>query len=165
MIGMLYAFAFLSLMLSGAIFGFFYAWICSTMWGLDAADPVVAIKAMQAMNDSVRNMVFAPAFFGTPFALAIAAALAFAAGRRKAASAFGAAALVYVCGGLLLTIAVNVPMNEALATIDATTDSARAQSIWQAYSKPWQAWNTVRAIASGIALALTGFAIFSMRKQ
>ncbi len=46
MIALLYAFAFLSLILSGAIFGFFYAWICSTMWGLDAADPVIAIKAM-----------------------------------------------------------------------------------------------------------------------
>lgn len=57
-------------LLSGAIFGFFYAWVCSTMWGLDAADPRVAISAMQAMNASVRNIVFAPAFFGTPVALA-----------------------------------------------------------------------------------------------
>ena len=64
----------LSLTLSAAIFGFFYAWVCSTMWGLDAADPRVAIGAMQAMNASVRNAVFAPIFFGTPFALAATAA-------------------------------------------------------------------------------------------
>ena len=51
----------LALLHSGAIFGFFYAWICSTMWGLDAADPNVAISAMQAMNASVRNLVFVPA--------------------------------------------------------------------------------------------------------
>jgi uncharacterized membrane protein len=165
MIAMLYSFAFLSLMLSGAIFGFFYAWICSTMWGLDAADPAVAIKAMQAMNASVRNAVFAPAFFGTPVALFITAALAFAAGLRKAAAAFGAAGLVYLFGGLVLTMAVNVPMNEALATIDVPADAAQAQRIWRDFSTPWQTWNTIRAIASGIALALTGFAIFAMRKQ
>ena len=57
--------ALLSLLLSAALFGFFYAWVCSTMWGLDMADPRVAIAAMQAMNASVRNAVFAPAFFGT----------------------------------------------------------------------------------------------------
>ncbi|MEP5029486.1 MAG: hypothetical protein ABJR02_02340, partial [Marinomonas sp.] len=65
----------LSLTLNAAIFGFFYAWVCSTMWGLDAADPRVAISAMQAMNASVRNAVFAPAFFGTPLALAVTAVL------------------------------------------------------------------------------------------
>ncbi|WP_312895093.1 MULTISPECIES: hypothetical protein [Rhizobium] len=26
-----------SVVFSGAIFGFFYAWVCSTMWGLDRA--------------------------------------------------------------------------------------------------------------------------------
>lgn len=56
-----------SLLLAAAIFGFFYAWVCSTMWGLDAADPAIAIQAMQAMNASVRNAVFFPAFFLTPW--------------------------------------------------------------------------------------------------
>ncbi|WGW03767.1 hypothetical protein [Tropicibacter oceani] len=36
----------LSLLSIGAIFGFFYAWACSTMWGLDAIDPEdVAVPA------------------------------------------------------------------------------------------------------------------------
>ena len=35
-----------SVLFAGAIFGFFYAWVCSTMWGLDAADPRVAIAAL-----------------------------------------------------------------------------------------------------------------------
>jgi hypothetical protein len=30
---LVYVLAGLSLLLSGAIFGFFYAWVCSTMWG------------------------------------------------------------------------------------------------------------------------------------
>lgn len=60
-----------SLIMSALMLGFFYAWICSTMWGLDAADPKIAIGAMQAMNASVRNFAFGPVFFGTPFVLLI----------------------------------------------------------------------------------------------
>lgn len=63
--------ALVSVVLTGAIFGFFYAWVCSTMWGLDAADPRVAIEAIQEMNASVRNAVFFPAFFLTPVAMAL----------------------------------------------------------------------------------------------
>ena len=70
-------FLLMSLILTGGIFGFFFAWICSTMWGLDNADPRTAIAAMQAMNASVRNMVFAPFFFGTAPILALTGAIAF----------------------------------------------------------------------------------------
>ena len=79
-LGLVLPVAFAGLLLAGGIFGFFYAWICSTMWGLDAADPRVAIAAMQAMNASVRNAVFAPAFFGTGPVLLLAGVLAARAG-------------------------------------------------------------------------------------
>ena len=145
-----------SLLFSGAIFGFFYAWICSTMWGLDTLDPRIAIPAMQAMNASVRNAVFAPAFFGTPLVCALAAATGFCIGNRPATLAFAAAALVYVVGGLVLTMAVNVPMNRALGALEVPQDLKEAQAIWQAYSPRWQVFNTLRTIASGIALLLCG---------
>lgn len=142
---------YLSLLLSAAIFGFFYAWICSTMWGLDAADPRVAIEAMQAMNASVRNAVFAPAFFGTPAALALAGLLLMREGERRAALSFALAASVYLVFGLILTMMVNVPMNEALALIETPADSASAAAIWRDYSGPWQFWNQTRTLASGAA--------------
>lgn len=148
----------LSLTLSAAIFGFFYAWVCSTMWGLDAADPRIAIGAMQAMNASVRNAVFAPAFFGTPFALLITAALLKRSGATRSAAFFALSAGVYFALGLVLTIAVNVPMNEALAKVEVPQDVAVARDIWLAYSPDWQFWNITRTIASGISflIALTG---------
>lgn len=86
--------AFLVLLATGAIFGFFFAWVCSTMWGLDDADPRVAIEAMQAMNASVRNWVFAPAFFGTPVFLAAAAAVAWAAQARRCCSGWRAPSIL-----------------------------------------------------------------------
>lgn len=150
------AFSFLSLLLSGAIFGFFYAWICSTMWGLDAMDPRGAIAAMQAMNASVRNAVFAPAFFGTPFVLFATGGLAWMLGTRAAALAFLAGGAVYLFGGMVLTITVNVPMNEALAAVQIPETREAAAEIWAAYSPRWQVFNIVRTVASGMALLLTG---------
>ena len=154
--------AFLSLLSCGAIFGFFYAWVCSTMWGLDTADPAVAIAAMQAMNASVRNAVFFPAFFLTPVILLIAASMAVASGRRTSALGFIAAALVYLVGAFAATLLVNVPMNEALAVVVIPSDTDEARRIWQAFSGPWQVWNLVRTIASGVALMLCGHAILRL---
>lgn len=142
---------FIGLLLSAAIFGFFYAWVCSTMWGLDAADPRVAIQAMQAMNGSVRNAVFAPAFFGTPGCLAIAGILLWRQGNQKSATLFGVSALIYLTGGLILTVSVNVPMNEALATVVVPDDVAAATKIWADYSGTWQFWNQVRTVLSGVS--------------
>jgi uncharacterized membrane protein len=152
----------LALLFSGAIFGFFYAWVCSTMWGLDAAPPKVAIEAMQAMNASVRNGVFAPAFFGTPFVLAAVGLWARLEGFRAAFWFFLLAAAVYFCGGLLLTMLMNVPMNEALALVEVPSDTQRAQEIWSEYSGPWQVWNITRTLLSGLSLMLVGAGLLAL---
>lgn len=151
-------FAGLSLLLSGAIFGFFYAWVCSTMWGLDQIAPEVAIAAMQGMNASVRNAVFAPAFFGTPFVLLITAALSRR--HRLAALSFGLGGLVYLFGGLILTVSVNVPMNEALALVDPS--SPDAAQVWRSYSETWQVWNIARTVVSGVTLMCAGLGIWAL---
>ena len=143
-----------SMLLSAAIFGFFYAWVCSTMWGLDITDPRIAIEAMQTMNASVRNGVFAPAFFGTPFALAATGIVLWRQGIRRSATLFGGSALVYLCGGLVLTMVVNVPMNEALAIVIIPDDLFSARKIWQDYSATWQFWNQVRTVASGASFLI-----------
>jgi len=155
----------LSLLSVGAIFGFFYAWVCSTMWGLDAADPRVAIDAMQAMNASVRNPVFFPAFFLTPVFLAVTASVAWGQTHRGVAILFGASAAVYVFGAFLVTAMVNVPMNEALAQVSVPADTEAARRIWQDYSQPWQIWNTVRTVFSGVALLLAGLALFTLKPE
>lgn len=154
--------AFVGVLLSGAIFGFFYAWLCSAMWGLDSADPRVAIAAMQAMNGSVRNVVFAPAFFGTPAVLALAAVFALRV-NRAAGLALGLAGIVYAGAALLVTLQVNVPMNEVLAVTPVPDDMDAAREIWAGYSPRWQEFNLIRTIASGITLALAviGFGLLA----
>ena len=152
----------LALMASGAMFGFFYAWVSSTMWGLDAIDPRVAIAAMQGMNASVRNPVFGLGFFGTPVVLAAAAGLALWAGLRRAATLLGAGLAAYMLGAFVLTPSVNVPMNVALAALPVPQDPSEAAAIWSAYSPRWQAFNAVRTVFSGASLALTAAALLCL---
>ena len=148
--------ALLSLIFSGAMFGFFFAWVCSTMWGLDTADPNVAIVAMQAMNASVRNLVFAPAFFGTPVMLIITALVALRFRARLTAIGFAVAGLLYVLGAMLPTMTSNVPLNEALALVETPLDTSEAHELWQNYSGTWQFWNVIRTVATGFVLVLVG---------
>lgn len=151
-----------ALMASGAMFGFFYAWVSSTMWGLDAIDPRVAMSAMQGMNASVRNPVFGLGFFGTPVVMAAAVAAALWAGDRPAAALLGAALGAYTLGVFLLTLGVNVPMNVALAEMTVPQDRAEAAAIWSAYSPRWQVFNAVRMVVSGAGLALTAAALLCL---
>lgn len=162
---MLLPLSMLSLISIGAIFGFFYAWVCSTIWGLDTLDPNIAIVAMQAMNASVRNAVFFPAFFMTPIIMAATALVAFKQDRRQSAAFFAAGAALYFGGAFLVTALINVPMNEALAQVTVPTEGKTAGQIWKDYSGWWQFWNTLRTIVSGSALLCAGFGILCLNRN
>jgi len=149
----------------GAIFGFFYAWICSTMWAFDLLDPRIAITTMQEVNAGVRNLVFFPGFMLTPVVGLITAIVLVTAQQRKAAMWFGAATVVYLGGGLLLTMFVNVPMNHDLAAMTVPETQAEAAAIWNAYSPRWQFWNQTRTVFSGIALVLAGVGLVAIEPK
>ena len=130
-------------------------------------DPRIAIAAMQAMNGSVRNIVFAPAFFGTPFALGMTAIVLLTLRQGKSATAFGLSTGVYFLFGMVLTMMVNVPMNEALAVVVVPEDIEAARKIWTDYSQPWQVWNQTRMLASGTSflLAVYGVILFNRSQK
>lgn len=154
-----------ALLLTGAIAGFFYAYFCSVMWGLDASSPKAALATMQGINATVRNAAFAPAFFGTPVA-SLAAALALLVCRcRLAAMLMLASACVYCFGAFWPTFAVNVPMNEALAGVSVPEDPAEAARLWADYAEPWKWWNGLRAAFSFVSLACAGAALWFARPK
>lgn len=165
MVRVLLPMSMLSLLSIGAIFGFFYAWVCSTMWGLDSTDPRTAIAAMQAMNASVRNAVFFPAFFLTPVILGLTAFIAARQSMNRSSMLFGMASGLYVLGAFLVTASVNVPMNEALAETVVPSDIEAARRMWQDYSSSWQFWNTLRTVVSGVSLLLTGLAVYFLSSE
>lgn len=152
----------LTAVLSGAIFGFFYTWSFVVMRGLSAADPRAAIDAMNAVNANIQNGWFAAIFFGAPLATALAAAASFAAGGRASAVLMGLATLVYAAGCVLVTLRVNVPMNDALALVEANA-AADPAGIWRDHAGPWTRWNHLRTAACGGSFALALLALRSLR--
>ncbi|PLP60699.1 hypothetical protein CYK37_03875 [Mesorhizobium loti] len=150
----------ITLVLAGAIAGFFYAYTSSVMRGLDAVSPAHAIVVMQGINATVRNVVFAPAFFGTPVAAVLAGTALLGAGRRGAGLAMFAAVVTYLLGAFLPTFVINVPMNEALAIVTVPGDATEAATLWRDYSSDWTWWNTLRTGFSLLCLVQVGLALF-----
>lgn len=139
---------------TGLIAGFFYAYACSVTLGLALLPDAGYVSAMQSINATVRNGVFALSFFGA--ALTLLAALALHAPRpRSARFALVALAFVlYVGGGFLLTMTVNVPMNEGLAVVDVGgATPAELARVREGYEGPWNLWNWARTVFSSLAFA------------
>jgi len=133
----------LATLATAIIAGFFYAYSVSVMPGLNATDPLSAIKSMQAINAVVRTAEFATSFFG---ALALPILCLLLARRRELVLPLIAAILLYGTGAFAVTLAFNVPLNESLASV--TPDAATATQTWRAYVEPWLLWNHIRMAAS-----------------
>lgn len=135
--------------------GFFFAWDAVVMPGLSAAPPEAAVASMQAVNASVRNVLFAASFFGSAgFGLLAALALW---GRSGAFGLAVAGLLTYLAGVIAVTFLFHVPLNEKLAAIQPPP--GEAAQLWAAYAQPWTAWNPVRTVS---ALAACGFFVAAL---
>ncbi|MDP4510985.1 MULTISPECIES: anthrone oxygenase family protein [unclassified Nonomuraea] len=138
--------ALVTLVLHGALAGLFYTFSMSVMPGLNAIAPAQAEEAMRSINRKILNPWLYIPFLGSPLA---ALATGLLAGAPAAVWFFAAAAVGFV-GSFLVTVAINVPMNNA---VDAGTMA------WKDYSRRWTAWNTLRAVASFISLVLVGIGL------
>lgn len=59
-----------------------------------------------------------------------------------------------------MTLAVNVPLNEPLARLPAS--SAAPSTDCAAFAGHWNCWNRIRAVSAALALLLTGLALLAM---
>jgi uncharacterized membrane protein len=141
---------------TGLMSGFFYAYACSVTLGLALLPDEQYIEAMQAINATVRNGVFAFSFFGAVLSLLLALAVHLPRLRTRRFVLMALAAVLYIGGGFMVTFLVNVPMNEELAGVGEAGSAALAQ-VRADYEGPWNLWNGVRTIFSSLAfLALIG---------
>jgi uncharacterized membrane protein len=149
---------------TGLIAGFFYAYACSVTLGLGLLPNDQYVEAMQAINATVRNGVFAFSFFGAVLFLLLALAVHAPRPRSRRFLLIALAAVLYIGGGFMVTFLVNVPMNEELARV-REVDPAALSQIRAEYEGPWNFWNGMRTVFSSLAfLALIG-ACFSRSEQ
>ena len=137
---------------SGLVAGVFFAFSTFVMGALARLPAPQGIAAMQSINLVVINPWFMIAWLGTGLAsvtLAIAVAIKW---EEPAAFYQLAGSALYVIGTVVVTIAFNVPRNEALAVVNP--DAAASAVLWRRYLVQWTAWNHVRTVAPLAAAGL-----------
>jgi uncharacterized membrane protein len=144
---------------SAAVGGIFYAFSTFVMKGLDRTQPAEAITAMRGINaEAPVNAPFLAMLLGSAL-LALAVGVVAVTRIGQPGSLYLLAGAVFGLGGVIVTMAFNVPLNNHLDGVDpAGLSVADAASQWQAYLSTWTAWNHVRTATAlvGAALMLIG---------
>lgn len=136
----------------GLVAGIFFAFSNFVMKALARILPAQGIAAMQSINVVVLNKLFFAVFFGTALCCLVLAITSSVRWQKPGMSYLLAGSVLYLIGTIIVTIACNVPLNDALAAVDSS--SAKAGSVWTNYLKNWTAWNHVRTIAALAAAIL-----------
>ncbi len=126
--------------------GVFFAFSTFVMKALGGLPPAQGMAAMQSINVTVINPLFMSAFLGTALASLLVIGLSLPAWNRPGVIWCILGGALYIIGTFGVTMAFNVPRNNALAALDPA--SAGAAKLWADYLTGWTAWNHVRIIAS-----------------
>ena len=141
----IYLLTFVAALGSGLVAGIFLAFSNFVMKALARVPPAQGISAMQSINVVVLNRWFFAVFFGTAASCLVLTITSLIRWQKPGAGYLLVGSLLYLIGTILVTIACNVPLNDALAAVDPSgVDVAPVVELCQELD--W--WNHVRAIAS-----------------
>jgi uncharacterized membrane protein len=144
----------------GVFAGFFYTYEVSVMGGFARLPDADFISAMQSVNAAIRNWAFAPGFFGAALLALLTALLHIREWRQPKALLILGSALIYTSGALILTMQINVPLNEWLAAQGPPALMPDPGAIRVQYEHDWVFWNLVRSIVSCLAFAMMAVALW-----
>lgn len=147
----------LATLATGLIAGVFYDWSVSVTLGLADQPDASYVATMNAITRRIENPLFFASFLGAVPFLILAFALHFRRPRSGRFWLIALACVLYIGGGFLLTMFVNVPMSYQLAAVDPDASARVLAEARDAYEGPWNFWNDVRAVSSSLAfVALVG---------
>ena len=129
---------------TGLVAGLYYSYACSVMPALKGADDRTFVDTMRRINVAIVNGWFLLAFLGAAVLGVLAAVLHFG----RAGFGWVVAGAVLYLATIVMTGAVNIPLNNAL---DAAGDPAAVPdlaSVREAFEATWVRWNTTRAVTS-----------------
>ncbi len=133
------------------IAGVFFAFSNFIMRALARLEPPVGVAAMQSINVVVINPLFMIALFGTGLIGAVLGVWAVVGDVGGSAPYLLAGAALYLVGTVGVTMAYNVPRNNALAELDPQRPATAAR--WSEYVSSWTAGNSVRSACALLAAA------------
>lgn len=134
--------AFAAALGGGVMAGTFFVFSTSVMSALAKLPPAQGIAAMQAINLAVVNPLFMLALFGTAIACVVLIVAALLGWGDLRTGWILAGSILYLAGGIVVTVAFNIPRNDALAKL--APDSPVGAASWTRYVTEWTAWNHVR---------------------
>lgn len=122
--------------------GLFFCFVTAINPAFSELPDAQYIAAMQAINISIVNPLFAAAFFGPVILIPLVA------WKYKSFLVWLAAAF-YLIGGIGITFMVNVPLNDMLARASVLDSSVR-----NTFAGPWNNWHLIRTLAVIASLIL-----------
>jgi uncharacterized membrane protein len=143
----------------GTLAGVWFAFSGFVMAALGRLPAPQGIAAMQSINRLAPTPPLMTAMFGTALlclGLMIWALLSL---DETGARWVLAGGVVYLVGTIGVTMAGNVPLNNALESADP--ESAAGAELWSEYLRKWTAWNHVRLLGSLAAAALLVLALIA----
>jgi uncharacterized membrane protein len=143
----------------GLMAGVFGIYANAIMRGLGRTDDRTFVGAFQSIDRAIINPLFMLTFFGA-LILSGVAALAHRSGNAKAVFPWAAAAFaLYLCV-FVITIAVNVPLNDTLKAAGEPSHARDLSAARSAFHETrWAAWNLVRAINTTAAFSCLVWAL------
>lgn len=135
----------------GLIAGAFFAFSTFVMKALGKLPPNEGLAAMQSINIVVINPIFLGVFVGTAILCIVVGIMSVVKFADAGSGWLLAGCVLYFVGTFLVTMLLNVPLNNALAAVDPT--SAEGAAFWTTFLTDWTFWNHVRTLAALFALA------------
>ncbi|WP_280458619.1 DUF1772 domain-containing protein [Nocardia carnea] len=144
---------------TGLMAGVFGIYALAIMPGLQTTDDRTFIGAYQAIDRAIVNPLFLLTFMGALVLAVVAALLQLGPGRGAVLIWTAAAAVLYLMA-VVVTVAVHLPLNDALKAAGAPAEMADPAAVRAAFDEArWVAWNLVRAVTSGLAFGCLAWAL------
>ncbi|MBO2455086.1 DUF1772 domain-containing protein [Actinomadura barringtoniae] len=145
-----------AILTTGLVTGVEFLYATTIMPGLHDLDDKTFVAAFQAIDKAIMNPFFMGSFFGAVVLTAVAAFQHRGPALRGALPWLIAAAVLYFLG-VAITMAVNVPLNDALKAAGDPGHIANIAKVRHDFHESrWVAWNIVRTL-----LSLASFGILS----
>ncbi|MFE6487609.1 DUF1772 domain-containing protein [Streptomyces sp. NPDC057757] len=136
----------------GLVAGVFYGFSTFVLKALAELPAAQGVAAMKSINVVVLRPPFMIAFIGSALLCAVLAVVTFVLLPDEGTVELLLGSALYLFGCFGVTVAANVPRNEALAKLDP--GSPEAAAYWPTYVREWMVWNHVRTAAAAVASIL-----------
>lgn len=148
----LYPLTLLAIFGSSMMAGLYFVFSNFALRAFHSITASAGIAAMQAINVKIVNPLFLLLFLGTPILCLLLTIHALTNLANQNNLLLLAGSLIHIFGSLVVTMIFNIPYNNRLASVDATSSTAVA--VWDDYVVGWTRWNHVRTVSSILAALL-----------